>query len=104
MRKFDKEDYRVPAKKFKALGHPIRLWIAEQLLGGEHCVGEFVEKTELDFSTVSQHLAALKESGVLVDEKRGKQVFYRLGCDCVRRFLECVAENRGRSGSGTANR
>lgn len=93
MDKFNIELYRKPAKKFKALGHPIRLWIAQQLLDEEHCVRELVEQTELDFSTISQHLTALKEADVLVDEKRGKQVFYRLECECVRRFLACVAEH-----------
>lgn len=94
MDKFDKEQWTKPAKKFKALGHPLRLWIAQQLVHEEHCVQELVELTEFDFSTVSQHLAALKEAGVLEDEKRGKQVFYKLKCRCVREFLECVAEHR----------
>lgn len=94
MQKFDKEFCRKPAKKFKALGHPVRLWIAQQLVDGEHCVREFVEQTELDFSTISQHLTALKEANVVCDEKRGKQVFYRLECECVRRFLECIADHR----------
>lgn len=91
---FNKDHYKKPSKKFKALGHPIRLWIAEQLVEEEHCVRELVENTNLDFSTISQHLNALKEAEVVEDEKRGKQVFYRLSCECVKRFLECVAEHR----------
>lgn len=94
MDKFNKEQWQKPAKKFKALGHPLRLWIAQQLVYDEHCVQELVDLTEFDFSTVSQHLAALKEADVLEDEKRGKQVFYKLKCQCVREFLECVAEHR----------
>lgn len=92
MQAFDKEKSRRPAEKFKALGHPIRLWIAQQLLDGEHCVHEFVEQCDLDFSTVSQHLSALKQAGILSDDKRGKHVFYRLDCTCVRKFLESLAE------------
>lgn len=94
MNTFDKNHYKKPAKKFKALGHPIRLWIAEQLLEEEHCVRELVERTEFDFSTISQHLNALKEAEVVEDEKRGKQVFYHLSCECVKKFLACVAEHR----------
>lgn len=93
MEKFNKEKCRKPAEKFKALGNPIRFWIVQQLLNGEHCVHEFVERTELDFSTISQHLNALRQAGILADEKRGKHVFYRLDCECVRKFLECVAEH-----------
>lgn len=94
MDKFEKTYWQKPAKKFKALGHPVRLWIAQQLLDEEHCVQELVELAGFDFSTISQHLSALKEAEVLEDEKRGKQVFYKLKCRCVRQFLECVAENR----------
>lgn len=94
MDKFDKDLWQKPANKFKALGHPLRLWIAQQLIDEEHCVQELVESTEFDFSTVSQHLAALKSAEVVEDEKRGKQVFYKLKCQCVREFLKCVAEHR----------
>ncbi len=90
MKPFNKEQCKIPADKFKALGHPIRFWIALQLLEGEHYVHEFVKLTELDFSTISQHIAALKQAGIIVDEKRGKHVFYRLNCECVKVFLECV--------------
>lgn len=94
MEKFDKEKYNKPAKRFKALGHPLRLWIAWQLMDEEHCVQELVAQTDFDFSTVSQHLNALKEADILLDEKRGKQVFYRLKCECVRKFLECISEQQ----------
>ncbi len=94
MEKFDKEKCSRPAKKFKALGHPVRLWLAMQLLESEHCVQEFVEQADFDFSSISQHLAALREAGVVTDEKRGKQVFYRLHCACIKKFLKCVAENQ----------
>lgn len=94
MNKFDRDLCRKPAQKFKALGHPVRLWIAQQLLDGEHCVSEFVEQTELDFSTVSQHLNVLRQNEVVVAEKRGKEVHYRLKCDCVRNFLACAAEHQ----------
>lgn len=94
MQRFERETYLRPAKKFKALGHPIRLWIAQQLLEEEHCVHELVELTELDFSTISQHLTALKEAEVLEDERRGKCVYYRVKCECVKRFLACMAEHQ----------
>ena len=79
-----------PAAKFKALGHPVRFWIAQQLLGGEHCVHEFVELTHLDFSTISQHLSSLKAAGILSTDKKGKEVYYRLTCPCTRTFIKCV--------------
>lgn len=91
MKTFDRKEWAKPAEKFKALGHPVRLWIAQQLVDGEKCVHEFVEQVNVDFSTVSQHLSALKAADIVETDKRGKEVFYRLKCDCVRKLLECVS-------------
>jgi ArsR family transcriptional regulator len=78
------------AKVLKALAHPTRLWMAEQLEGGEKCVCEFVDPLGLDFSTVSKHLSVLKQAGIVADDKRGKQVFYTLKVPCVLNFMHCV--------------
>lgn len=90
MRKFNIDRCTKPAAKFKALGHPVRFWIVQQLMDEEHCVHEFVELTKLDFSTISQHLAVLKAADILATEKRGKEAYYRLVCPCTRTFIECV--------------
>lgn len=82
--------YEARAKIFKALAHPTRLWMAEQLAEGERCVCEFVEQIDADFSTISKHLAVLKQAGIVADEKRGKQVYYSLKVPCVLNFLSCV--------------
>ena len=78
------------ANILKALGHPTRLWIAEQLADGEKCVCELVEPLELDFSTVSKHLSVLKQAGIVEIDKRGKQVFYSLKVPCILNFMDCV--------------
>jgi DNA-binding transcriptional ArsR family regulator len=84
------------AAVFKALGHPARLQIVEELMGGERCVCELVEAVGSGWSTVSRHLAVLKAAGVLDDEKRGLQVFYRLALPCVASFTQCLdAARRG---------
>ncbi len=80
------------ANVLKALGHPTRLWMAEQLADGERCVCEFVEKIDADFSTISKHLNILKQAGVVTDEKRGKNVYYRLKVPCILKFIPCVEE------------
>ena len=78
------------AAVLKALGHPTRLWMAEQLADGEKCVCELGEFIDADFSTISKHLAVLKQAGVVVDEKRGKQVYYRLKVPCILKYMSCV--------------
>jgi len=89
----DKKEKAVLAAKtkvLKALAHPARLWMVEQLAAGERCVCTLVEGLALDFSTVSKHLLVLKNAGVVADDKRGKQVFYSLKVPCVLNFMHCV--------------
>jgi DNA-binding transcriptional ArsR family regulator len=78
------------AEVFKALGHPDRLRILGELRDGERCVCELVESVGSSWSTVSRHLSVLKAAGVLADEKRGLQVFYRVALPCVTTFMECL--------------
>jgi len=88
----EKEKILLEAKAnvLKALAHPTRLWMTEQLAEKERCVCEFVESIDADFSTISKHLSVLKKAGIVKDEKRGKQVFYRLTVPCVLNFMGCV--------------
>ncbi len=107
MKKEEKNLYEAKAKIFKALAHPTRLWIAEKLGQGECCVNDLVEPLRADFSTISKHLSVLKEAGVVVGEKRGKQVYYSLKVSCVLGFMSCVEdviENRIREQVGQFNR
>lgn len=75
---------------FKALGHPARLRMVDALSNGEMCVCDLVEVANLAWSTVSRHLTVLKNAGVLEDEKRGQQVFYRLRLGCVGDLNRCL--------------
>ena len=75
---------------FKALGHPARVIIIRRLSEQEHCVSELVEAAGLGWSTVSRHLSVLRDAGVIADEKRGLQVYYRLTLPCVSRFISCL--------------
>lgn len=80
------------ARVFKALAHPSRLFILEQLTDGERCVCELTNMIGSDMSTVSKHLSVLKSAGVIQDEKRGLQVYYSLKMPCILRFFDCVGE------------
>lgn len=78
------------AEVFKALGHPDRLRIVDDLTQGERCVCELVESVGSGWSTVSRHLSVLKGAGVVTDEKRGLQVFYKIALPCVPSFMDCL--------------
>ena len=91
----NKENYKKEAKIFKALGHPIRYWIVEQLAdGAEHCVCEFVHAVDVKFATISQHLTILKNAGIITDRKRGKWVFYRLSKPCILSMMSCLKSRK----------
>lgn len=74
----------------KALAHPTRIFLLEELARGERCVCELTEMVGADVSTVSKHLSLLKGAGLVRDEKRGTMVFYHLRAHCALSFLDCV--------------
>jgi DNA-binding transcriptional ArsR family regulator len=78
------------AAVIKALAHPSRLLIAEALMEGEMCVCDLKELVGADMSTVSKHLSVMRQAGVLVSDKRGLNIYYRLACDCLGDFLRCL--------------
>jgi len=84
--------YEAKARIMKALAHPTRLFMVEELSNGERCVCELRDMVGVDISTVSKHLALLKKAGIVADDKRGLQVFYRLKTPCVLGFFDCVQQ------------
>jgi DNA-binding transcriptional ArsR family regulator len=78
------------AQIFKALGHPTRLFMVEELAKGERCVCALTELVGLDASTVSRHLSVLRSAGIVQDDKRGLQVFYTLRIPCVLSLFGCI--------------
>lgn len=66
---------------FKALADSNRLRILAVLQWGELCVCQLMGILGLSQSTVSKHLAILKEAGLLTEQQRGKRTFYTLSDD-----------------------
>jgi ArsR family transcriptional regulator len=84
--------YEARAAVIKAMAHPTRLFIIDELSRGEKCVCGLRDLIGADISTVSKHLSVLKDAGILEDEKRGQQVFYRLRVPCILNFFGCVED------------
>ena len=83
--------YEARANIIKALAHPARLLIVDELsTDGERCVRDLTDLIGSNISTVSRHLTVLKAAGLVEDEKRGQMVFYRLRVKCILSFFECV--------------
>ena len=84
--------YESRAKVIKAMAHPTRLFIIDRLAAKERCVCELTDMIGADISTVSRHLAVMKEAGIVEDDKRGQQVWYSLKVPCILNFFGCVEE------------
>ncbi|HUV29986.1 MAG TPA: metalloregulator ArsR/SmtB family transcription factor [Acidobacteriota bacterium] len=82
--------YEARARIIKAMAHPTRLFIVDELSRRERCVHELTDMIGADTSTVSKHLSVLKNAGIIEDEKRGLQVHYRLRTPCMLNFFSCV--------------
>lgn len=67
-------------KLFKALGDPTRLRIVKLLEHGELCVCQLIAVLGMGQSRISRHLSILKEAGLILDDRKGKWVHYRLCC------------------------
>jgi ArsR family transcriptional regulator, arsenate/arsenite/antimonite-responsive transcriptional repressor len=85
-----KQLYEARARIIKAMAHPSRLFIIDELLQKERCVGELTDMIGADASTVSKHLSVLKNAGLVTDEKRGNSIYYNLRVPCIMDFIGCV--------------
>ncbi|TJY70078.1 helix-turn-helix transcriptional regulator [Arthrobacter sp. CAU 1506] len=71
--------YEVKANLFKGLSHPVRIRVLELLADtAEVTVTELMQGTNQEASNLSQHLAVLRRYNLVVAQRRGVQVFYRL--------------------------
>lgn len=74
----------------KSLANANRLMILCHLIEGERNVGELETRVGLSQSALSQHLARLKEQGIVTPRKSGAQVFYSLADQDVVRIMQLL--------------
>lgn len=86
------DDYEGVANLFRALGHPTRLRLIATMRRGELCVQDLGETVERSQPNVSQHLAVLRERGLVTPEREGKQVCYHLADEGVADIIRLAAE------------
>jgi ArsR family transcriptional regulator len=83
---------QLKADLLKTLGQPTRLKILELLVDGERCVCEIFPAIGGEQSNVSKHLGFLRSQGIVIADRRGMRVFYRLTDKRVAKLLD-DAEN-----------
>lgn len=81
------------ASFFGALAHPVRIRLLEVLAGaGETSVQELQHQLGIDQPIVSQQLAKLRASGIVVAEKRGASTFYRVADPMIGDLLKVAKQ------------
>ena len=92
--RIDMAIYNLQAEISKILANPIRLAILHSLRDGEKGVNELTEILGISQSNLSQHLAIMRQGGILRTRKQGTSIFYSVtnpkinqACDTVREVL-----------------
>ena len=79
------------AALLRALAHEARLMVLCQLLEGEHSVGALQEGSGLSQSALSQHLAKLRDEGLVSTRREAQSIYYRLADEKAARVLDALA-------------
>ena len=87
-------DFSVEAELLKALGDPHRLNIVATLAATPHpvCVCDLVDGLPIGQSSVSHHLAILRDAGIVTSERRGNWAFYSIVPDLRGRLRAALSE------------
>jgi len=78
MQSIPKEKVKAASEGLRAIAHELRLSVLCHLLMQPMCVAELIEATGASQSNLSQHLSKMRLIGILKNEKRGQQVYYRI--------------------------
>jgi len=70
-------------KVFKALAHPDRRKVLDCLRGGPQLAGDLAAEFESSWPTMSRHLSVLKDAGLILAERQGTQILYRINTSVV---------------------
>ncbi len=91
-----KDQLQIAARILKVMAHPVKLEIL-QLLGSTkvpmdvsslcECIG-----ADCEISMMSHHLAKMKDNGILISDKRGKQVFYSIADQSLLKLIDCMSQ------------
>ncbi|MEW5895539.1 MAG: metalloregulator ArsR/SmtB family transcription factor [Candidatus Omnitrophota bacterium] len=85
-------DYEKMSDLMKVLGHPVRLQMVEGLIKHECNVNKIMEKLGIPQSTTSQHLALLKNKGIVSLRKEGVKTCYCVTNDLVKRLMAVLTK------------
>ena len=79
--------YQAKAEFFKTLGHPGRIRILELLCERDHAVHELLDRIDIEPSNLSQQLAVLRRTSLVISHRRAGEVVYSVSVPEVRDLL-----------------
>jgi len=92
IRDLSADQFELAANMLKAIAHPMRLAILKFLDNGKKLtVTEIHNLLNIEQSTTSHHLGILKDKGVLVSKREGKNTYYYLKHENLTHIIECVS-------------
>lgn len=86
------EDIEQASRSLKAMSHPLRLKILCVLGKHEISVQEIVNSVGTSQSNISQHLAILRDKGILASRKDANRVYYRVGDDRTLKLIDMMQQ------------
>ena len=86
------DDIELTSRSLKAISHPLRLKILCTLGDSEVCVQAIVDNVGTSQSNISQHLAILRDKGILSSRKDANKVFYRVDDQRTLRLIGMMQE------------
>lgn len=87
-------DAAIEDRIFQALADPSRRAIFEALTGGETAVKDLTARFAISQPAVSQHLAALKDAGLVDGRREGRCVYYRVQPQGLKPLVDWIAHYR----------
>lgn len=85
------------ARMGKGIGNENRYRILGILMKGSRTVGEIADKVHMAQPAVSQHLKVLKDSDLVLDERRGQEVLYSINVEYMTNLLHKLAKDVNRN-------
>ena len=86
------EIYKIHAEMCKVFSNPTRLEILDLLRDEEMSVTELIRKTRLSQANISQHLSIMKSKGIVISDRKGKNIYYRLTNTKIIKAFDIIKE------------
>jgi DNA-binding transcriptional ArsR family regulator len=84
------EELRARARVMKALSSPVRLKIVDELSRGERCMCDLQPLFPMNKSTLSRHVTALKNVGIVSERRDGVRGYLKLQTPCIMSVFDCT--------------